>query len=130
MDPDELRRQALGILEESGADAVDAVDCRSLTLGEIPEWLVGVPTLLSVNDMQVFKAGMLYHIQDIENTETSTLQKMYEAKNRLRFSNASNARTAPAIKHATDDMLSNDGRSFIEPIQEKKEDTQDHAKGN
>ena len=130
-DPDEPRSaQALGVLEESGADAVvDVVDCRSLTLGEIPEWLVGVPTLLSVNDMQVFKGTeALYHIQDIGKHRDQYPAKHVEAKPPPDFQMPRMRELPPQIKQNTDDMPSNDGRSFIEPIQEKKEDTQDLQK--
>lgn len=131
-DPEEPRSdQALGVLRQSGADTVvDVVDCRSLTLGEIPDWLVGVPTLLSVNDMQVFKGtDALYKIEEVGKTRDQYPMKHVEAKPPSDFQMPRMRELPPQIKQGTDDAPENgDGRPFIEPIHEKKEDTQDLQK--
>ena len=56
--------------ETSAIDYLSIVDVRNLRFGEIPEWLVGVPTLLTTNgsedDAAVFKGtSCLQKIQDI-----------------------------------------------------------------
>ena len=51
--------QALQMVQEYGiVDVIQIVDVRSLRFHDIPEWLQGVPTLLSVEDETVYKGTM------------------------------------------------------------------------
>ena len=59
--------RALRLAQEVGVlDKLNVIDIRDLRMSDIPEWLEGVPTLLSVQEETIWKGtGCLQHIQEM-----------------------------------------------------------------
>ncbi len=117
--------QALDTAVTTGAiDVVTVVDARTLPLGEIPDWLSGVPTLLVVEDKEVFRGKQcLYELQNIGENKHLYTTTVKDVKPPASFQMPRMRQMPPQIPPA-DDTAPPEMPSFTEPIREKKADAQ------
>ena len=127
-------RTALATAQQTSAiDVINVVDARDLTMKEIPSWLNGVPTLLSVEDMSVYRGTeCLNEIERIGDNVDSyrpilSISEDQPSRGGNHFTMPRAMELPPQIPRDPEQQSSLD-IAMMEPRSEKKSDAEDLKK--